>query len=47
MYDQNPFLGNIKTQTNQSLETDTILETHKDMKGVDVSQTSGVSFHYK
>lgn len=32
------------SQTNQSLETDTILETHKDMKGIGTSQTSGGSF---
>ena len=43
-YDKNPFKGNIKANIDQSLETDTILETHKDMKGVGTSQTSGGSF---
>ena len=40
-----PFRGNLAdNQTNNSLETDTILQTHKDMKGVGASQTSGGSF---
>ena len=42
--DRKTFLGNLNTQTNNSLQTDTILDTHKDMKDIVASQTSGGSF---
>jgi len=37
-------MGNLQTQTDNSIVTDTILNTHKDLKDVGVSQTSGGSF---
>ena len=42
--DRKTFQGNLETQTNNSLQTDTILDTHKQTKDAAASQTSGGSF---
>ena len=45
LFESEPFNGNLKLKTGESLETDTILDTHKDllMKGGQ-TETSGGSF---
>jgi len=44
LFESKPFEGNIKVQEGDSLETDTILDTHKDLLKGGHTQTSGGSF---
>lgn len=44
LFQVEPFNGNLKIKTSDSLETDTNLDTHKDLLKGGHSQTSGGSF---